>query len=57
MTFRGCADRSLSSNSRGVVVYFACLSGRSYLSSGETSVGDDVTSCGRDRWNCGPVLE
>ena len=36
-TLCGCADRLVSSNSRGVV-YFACLSGRSYRPPGERSV-------------------
>ena len=33
----GCADRIVSLNTRGGV-YFACLSGRSYLTPGERSV-------------------
>ena len=33
----GCADRTVSSNTH-VVIYFACLSGRSYLSPGERSI-------------------
>ena len=34
---RSCADRTVSSNSR-CVIYFACLSGRSYLSPDERSI-------------------
>ena len=37
----GCADRTASLNSRGVV-YFTCLSGRSYLAPGERSIVLDV---------------
>ena len=36
-SFLSCADRTVCSNSREVV-YFACLSGRSYLSPGKRSV-------------------
>ena len=33
----GCAERTMSTNSSGLV-YFTCLAGRSYLSSGDRSV-------------------
>ena len=35
---RGCADRTATSTSRGVV-YSACLCGRSYLAPGERPIG------------------
>ena len=37
----GCADRTVSLNTRDVV-YFDCLSGRSYLSLGERSVQESI---------------